>query len=400
MYVTVTPQKNIEGGASALVQYLEKENKYSNGREMFFSSEADAVKPSEVVESLENNVKKLRLKKNETQFYNVLVAPSQNELEHINNDPAKLKEYVRGVMQEYAKGFNRVNKDGTLLTDKDMVWYAKLERERTFGGNDERVLHNQKYQSLKKSYDSCREIESKYFKHMPIEKRMSTEFKEAMDNMKGVYVKDKQGNISLKSEIGQGDKIIKRGMVNSGDCQSHIHIIVSRSHKTERMSLSPMANNRGGKNILKEKEVSIGFNRAQFSKNCEALFDLKYDYKRKFEHSTSFKLSKTKGIDIYNQRIAEKVVQGMFKGAKMQGYNQVNKAIYDHLVKDDTKVIDKLLKQTYPDNVLKSLEHKALSVGGMDVYGMFNAVNLPAKVAIEATKTVISAVSKGWYIGV
>jgi hypothetical protein len=60
-------------------------------------------------------------------------------MDHIGNDKARLKQYVRDVMDIYAGNFNK--KDGTSknLTGKDLVYYAKLEEKRYYKGTDEEV---------------------------------------------------------------------------------------------------------------------------------------------------------------------------------------------------------------------------------------------------------------------
>ncbi|WP_439558354.1 DUF5712 family protein, partial [Dyadobacter sp.] len=52
---------------------------------------------------MDQNVAKL--KKIEAKFYLINISPSGKELDHIGNDPQKLKAFAREVMKEYAGNF-------------------------------------------------------------------------------------------------------------------------------------------------------------------------------------------------------------------------------------------------------------------------------------------------------
>lgn len=115
------------GSCSQLVFYLEKENlsKELSEHRLFFSYEQEEVHYNEVIEMIDKNGKG-GIKKTEAKFYSLVLAPSQEELEHIGNDEYKLKEYTREAMQAYAENFNKG------LNSQDLVWYAKIEDSRTY----------------------------------------------------------------------------------------------------------------------------------------------------------------------------------------------------------------------------------------------------------------------------
>ena len=190
------------GSSSAYVSYLEKENdhKPENEKEHFFSHENDNVKAFEVVDSIDNNRKKLG--KDEAKFYSVTISPSKEELKHIGNDKNILKSFTRAAMDKYADNFNRG------IKGKDLVYYAKIENER-----------------------------------------------------KG-----------------------------KGELNTHVHVIVSRKDKTQRLKLSPLANTKNKKVMFQGKEIQKGFDRANYCNEVENVFDKGTKYDRSLEDSFTYKL--------------------------------------------------------------------------------------------------------------
>ena len=146
MYVKVINPKthgkteyNNSGSCATLVNYLSKEDKDKGlKRELYFNHDQDKISSAEVIRSIDNNCP--NIEKNEAKFYSLTVAPRPVEMDHLKNDPNKLKEYVRDTMDIYAQNFN--NKDGTKknITGNDLVYYAKLESYRYYKGTDEEVI--------------------------------------------------------------------------------------------------------------------------------------------------------------------------------------------------------------------------------------------------------------------
>lgn len=114
------------GSAGGLVSYLEKEQPGG-----WFTHDRSDVGPLEATEQLDAN--KRNLGQDDAKFYQVILAPSQEELAHIGNDPAKLRAFTRDAMQGYAENFGKDLKSG------DLVWYAKVEQQRHHKGTDTEV---------------------------------------------------------------------------------------------------------------------------------------------------------------------------------------------------------------------------------------------------------------------
>ena len=130
----VSSSKGSNKGSSAQVAfYLEKENmgKPLSEREWFFSHEKDKVGLRKVVESLDKNKK--HLGRNDAKFFMVVISPSEEELDHIDHDKEKLRAYTRDVMDEYAGNF------GKGLKGDDLMYFAKIEDNRYYRGDDEAV---------------------------------------------------------------------------------------------------------------------------------------------------------------------------------------------------------------------------------------------------------------------
>jgi hypothetical protein len=94
--------------------------------ELFFDRERNNITSHEVIDIIDNNRK--GLSKRTPKFHSLVIAPDAKELRHIGHDTNKLKEYIRDVMNEYAKNFTLSN--GQYLSGSDLIWFAKLERAR------------------------------------------------------------------------------------------------------------------------------------------------------------------------------------------------------------------------------------------------------------------------------
>ena len=136
-----SPIKGANGGScQRLAGYLEKENNRNAGpqlppaqQEAFFCAHSDKVSQSEVVAGIDRNGAAQGLKTAQDRFYTFTVDPSQKELAHIGSDPDKLRDYTRGVMENYAGNF------GKGVESKDLVWFAKIEYSRSYTHADQAV---------------------------------------------------------------------------------------------------------------------------------------------------------------------------------------------------------------------------------------------------------------------
>ena len=136
MYVKIqtTEKGSNKGSCSEYANYLEKENEHKPEyeKEYFFTHDKEKIQTFEVINAIDNNNKKLG--KEDAKFFSLTLSPSEAELKHIGKDNDKLKEFTRGAMDEYAKNFNKG------LEGKDLLYFAKLETQRTYKGKDKEVI--------------------------------------------------------------------------------------------------------------------------------------------------------------------------------------------------------------------------------------------------------------------
>lgn len=115
-----------KGSCSGLVEYLEKEDAKQEAKgiekEYFFSHFKNDVPGTEVQKAIDSNIRKLG--KEDYKYYTFVISPSKEELKHIGNNPDKVKEYTRELMDAYAKNFNKG------IEGKDLVYFGKLEHSR------------------------------------------------------------------------------------------------------------------------------------------------------------------------------------------------------------------------------------------------------------------------------
>lgn len=275
MYITITAQKvdgNYAQSAADFVAYLEKENegKSLEETEHFFDQYGEEISAKDVIKEIDANTTKLKQK--EPKFYSITLNPSARELRHIQDSPEALKRYTREAMKEYAKAFNR-EIDGRPVTVDDIKYYAKIERQRTFKGNDRQVMENQPY---------------------------ATKILKLKQEIRSVERGETNGNIrKLQRDIQRlekeaphqfnGQRIV-RDMPKPGP-QSHVHIIVSRKDVSNRYSLSPGSKYKASEVEMNGKTVKRGFDRDTFIKNAEKTYDGMFGYKRNYVES--YKARKT-----------------------------------------------------------------------------------------------------------
>ncbi|WP_101688934.1 DUF5712 family protein [Dysgonomonas massiliensis] len=116
------------GSCVALVNYLNKENREFQliDNELFFDQHRNNVTSNEVLQAIDSNHKGLR--RNIPKFHSLVIAPTAQELYHIKQSTEAMKDYTRGVMEQYAQSFNLAN--GQKLSSEDLTWFAKLEHMR------------------------------------------------------------------------------------------------------------------------------------------------------------------------------------------------------------------------------------------------------------------------------
>lgn len=283
MYITITAQKtdgNYARSVADFVAYLEKENEQLKPSEMehFFNQHGEQISAEEVTVAIDNNTAKL--KKREPKFYSITVSPSARELKHLENNKEALRRYTREVMKNYAASFNR-EINGRKVTVDDILYFAKIEHQRTFKGTDKQVRENQ-----------------------PI----ASQILELKHQIRRIAEGKGQGNIQklqrriqrLEREAPhqQNGRRIVQGMQKEGN-QSHIHIIVSRKDISNSVSLSPGSKYRASEVMMNGKKVKRGFDRDLFFSRAEKTFDKTFGYKRNYAESYASRKDFLKNPKLY-----------------------------------------------------------------------------------------------------
>lgn len=179
---------------------------------------------------------------------------TKTELERLGIN-RKDPEYAEKFQMIREKKAAELGKDLSVrkMTDKDLVWVAKVEERRTYKGNDKWAADNRK-----------------------INKEIKLLECESGKNSGKIEV--------LKSQLHKDrttGEIVREGLRKGGQ-QYHVHVIVSRydscPNARYKGSISPLANHRNSK--VAGKSAQVGFNRDQFFKKVEQSFDQKFRYDR------------------------------------------------------------------------------------------------------------------------
>ncbi len=268
------------GSSGQLIAYLEKENpgKEAVEQEQFFDHCQDQV-PAHIAELvLDTNHKGLSA--DESKFYMITLNPGEKELEFVKTklegtDNDLLKEYTRAVMDQYAESFNR-KIDGRPLKGGDLVYFAKIENGRTYKPQEIQYKESYSYnQRIRKEITALK----KELKQPDITGRSKAGVEKKINVLEGQYQRDKGGVVILPGNA-------KKGL------NTHVHVVVSRRDKQQRLKLSPLANSRGSQNKLNGKNVQTGFNRSEFVNKAERIFDKKFAYDRALQESYQYRHAK------------------------------------------------------------------------------------------------------------
>ena len=282
-----------KGSCEKLALYLEKENVeleklLSNDnslkelnlieerKQYFFSHDRDKCYLTEVINSIDSNIKKLG--KKDEKFFSPTISFSQDELQHLLSLASKknhvkhvweleaselkkyndlIKSYVRKVMDNYAKNFNRQSRG--LISGSDLVYYAKIEHFRRYKGTDKEV---------------------------------------------------KSGKCKANEK--------KPGL------NSHTHLIISRKDKLQKLKLNPTVNDRKTDRSINGNNYRVGFDRLAWSRMNEKTFDELFNYKRRLSEmlenqmilkngSTGEKIDLKKRIEL-EKKIFPKITNQYYKG--------------------------------------------------------------------------------------
>lgn len=251
-----------------------------------------------MIKEIDGNTAKLKLK--EPKYYSLTISPSQYELKHIQNNPEKLKAFVREAMKEYAGSFNR-EINGRPVNVDDIKYFAKIEQERTYKGYDLAVRENKPF--------------SNQISHLKNEIR-KVERGEGFGNIRQLETEIQKLVREAPYKI-QG-KLIEPGMKKDG-LQSHIHIIVSRKDASNTYSLSPGSKYKASEVDMHGKIVKRGFERDCFFQKSEKAFDKMFQYNRNYVESYAARklLSKNpkqyflslKGLGMNEKKIAFQLIR-------------------------------------------------------------------------------------------
>jgi len=199
MHVKITDSEvsNNKGSCNVLVHYLDKENRLNKQRspELWFNSESQHIKASEVQLKIDHNISKLT--KKDAKFFLINLSPSQKEIMWLKEKygeqdmEAQLKTYGVLMMNEYAKNFKREGID----SNRDLLWFGKLERHRYYSHKDLEVK-----QGLKKRG------EQKPGEHLHLQIIVSR--KDITNSVKLSPMNKSRGkNIQHSKKLGQFDRV-------------------------------------------------------------------------------------------------------------------------------------------------------------------------------------------------
>lgn len=130
------------GSCTGVTNYLAHEDidrlKAGEEQEHFFTHDKEKVSAKEVTYKIDNN--KAKLCKSDAKFFVITVSPSKDEIKAMGatkeEQTATFKAYINnGIMNRYAENF------GKGLTNKDMMYYAKVHHTRDGKTGDQMHAH-------------------------------------------------------------------------------------------------------------------------------------------------------------------------------------------------------------------------------------------------------------------
>jgi Family of unknown function (DUF5712) len=154
MYINITDSETADnkGSSGGLVHYLDKENRAGKEQqpELWFNGDRNDIASLEAMRAIDSNVAKLM--KTDAKFFLVNISPSQKEIAWLkeqygeNDAKEQLKLYAAKVMDEYARNFKRPG----VGSNKDLLWFGKLEHHRYYGHKDPEVKQGLKKRGERK----------------------------------------------------------------------------------------------------------------------------------------------------------------------------------------------------------------------------------------------------------
>ncbi|MCR8557002.1 molybdopterin-guanine dinucleotide biosynthesis protein MobB [Mucilaginibacter sp. BJC16-A38] len=194
---------NNKGGSGALVHYLDKEQRLLDNLqpEHWFNGSRNQVSSTEVRRSLDNNIAKLS--RDDAKFFLINISPSQKEIvflkeQYGDDTQAQFKAYAAKVMDEYARNFNRPG----IESNKDLLWFAKLENHRYYSHKDKEVKNGERKRGERKPGEQM------HIQVIVSRKDISNKIKLSPMN------KSRGRNVEHSKKLGQFDRA---AFINSGE---------------------------------------------------------------------------------------------------------------------------------------------------------------------------------------
>lgn len=127
-----TPSQSNKESVSGFVKYMSKEDEMKGfDKEFWFNDREDLIPDYRVIDEIDQNQKGIA--KDQFRYYTGSISFSEAEIAFLKNDSKKFKKYTQEVFKAYAENFK---KD---LNVSDIRFFAKLETNRYYKGNDEEV---------------------------------------------------------------------------------------------------------------------------------------------------------------------------------------------------------------------------------------------------------------------
>ncbi|MFV8334260.1 DUF5712 family protein [Flavobacterium sp. GSP14] len=288
-----------KGSCSNLALYLEKENEYldisirkstsseealqlESRKQGFFTALETNISTIEVINCIDANKKKLGA--NDAKYFAPTISFSKNELQHIaflasgKNNVKSVWDLSLMELEEY----NRLIRDyGRKVMDNYALNFNRQDKGIQTGAD---LVYFGKIEHFRKFKGTDKEV---------------------------------------------ADKSVKSGTFKPG-LQSHIHCIVSRKDRTQKLKLSPTCNEKLTNRTIGDNEYQVGFDRVKWIDMNEKTFDEHFRYQRK-------ELEKFKNQNILKNGSP----QEKYDLNKVLKSNQTNfvTAIYKHQQWNTTKVV-------------------------------------------------------------
>lgn len=399
MFINFTPH-NAKGASSKafscanIFEYLEKEDNIidsdisinyveDNEKLGFFNQDNINIPKEKVINDIDNNRGKRNIK--ESNFYMINISPSYVEQGHMLNridnflkdkiEKENLKmtkqdyentkdlmmrdlmmNYSREVMKDYASNFNR-EINGEKITDKDLLYFGRVETRRSYNFKDKDVIENKKLlDELNKRLGSNYSLNDKFL----------------------------ENDIRFKRDYFTKE-IIREGSVKGG-LNYHVHIVVSRhdntNDKNNKISLSPMSKYRVQESKLNNQETkSIGFDRDTFFQKSEDRFDKVFNYQR--EYSNTYEANK-RGAN----------TKGSRESMKKQNINIVDlgKNIGTNKIKNEIKKYTGVNLNSPTANLRMQMSQQL----GINIPNKLTVPTNPVSLTFKAVKSVVKTIEKGY----